>query len=91
MARRDVIPGGRAGKAMVAGTGVSFQDDAKKTHRTARSGPSAERKKEKDKKKRGVSDGERENPRVSTAFRRTRTFTVVEKASTCGIMHVMVR
>ena len=63
------IPGGRAGKAMVAGTGVSFQDDAKKTHRTARSGPSAERKKEKDKKKRGVNDGERENPRVSAALR----------------------
>ncbi|CAI5981301.1 unnamed protein product [Closterium sp. NIES-65] len=82
MARSDVVPGGRAGKAMAAaaaaaggggGSSVSLQDADKKSHRAARSGPAAERKKEKDKKKRGVDDDaeERENPRAF-AFRSSR-------------------
>ncbi|GJP63374.1 hypothetical protein CLOP_g20451, partial [Closterium sp. NIES-67] len=83
MARSDVVPGGRAGKAMAAaaaaagggGSSVSLQDADKKSHRAARSGPAAERKKEKDKKKRGVStaddEEEGENPRAF-AFRSSR-------------------
>lgn len=69
MARAEKVPGGRAGRAMAAGSsgaGSGPSDAPQKGHRQARAGPSAERKKEKDKAKRGVAGGKEKgtNPKV---------------------------
>lgn len=69
MAPREKIPGGRAGAQMQSTMQGTSAEDKKKAHRGKLAGPSAEKKKVQDKKKRGLST-DRENPKVSPLGRR---------------------
>lgn len=73
MAPREKIPGGRAGAQMQSSMQGASAEDKKKAHRGKLAGPSAEKKKLQDKKKRGLST-DRENPKVGRALHPVWTF-----------------